>query len=236
MDLDDRLKFHLVPARWHLAHLHRRLRRLEPELGLLPLLAARNRVALDVGANKGVYTQALLRLARAVHAFEPNPVLIPWLTRLSDPRLTLHALALGERDGEAVLRVPLGQNGRPSKQGATLADTARTRRASVEVRTPVRRLDGLDVGDVGFVKIDVEGFEAQVIEGARETIARCRPVMLIEIEEAHTGAPPAMLIERIAGLGYACYALADGVLTEWCRIDLGREPVFNWIFLPQGER
>ena len=234
MDLDDRLKFLLVPTRWHLAHLDRRLRRLEPELDLLPLLAARNRVALDVGANKGVYTQALLRLAVAVHAFEPNPALIPWLSRLRDPRLTIHALALGERDGDVVLRVPLGRSGRPSKQGATLAVTRRTRHASVEMRTPVRRLDSLDLGDVGFIKIDVEGFEARVIEGACETIARCRPVMLIEIEEIHTDAPPSVTIERIAGLGYACYALADGVLTEWRAVDLGRARVFNWIFLPQG--
>ena len=46
--------------------------------------------------------------------------------------------------------------------------------------------------------------------------------MLIEIEEAHTGEPPSVLIERIVGLGYACYALAGGVLTDWRTIDLGR--------------
>ena len=205
-------------------------------LDLLPLLAARNRVALDVGANKGVYTQALLRLTGAVHAFEPNPALIPWLSRLNDPRLTIHALALGARDGEAVLRVSLGRRGRPSKQGATLADTPRTRSGAVELTTQVRRLDGLDLGDVGFIKIDVEGFEARVIEGARETIARCRPVMLIEIEQAHTGEPPETLIECIVGLGYGCCALEGGVLTDWRAVDLDRSRIFNWIFLPQGRR
>ncbi len=236
MDLGERLKYRLVPTRWHLAHIRRRLLRREPELALLPLLVARDRAALDVGANKGVYTQALLRLAPAVHAFEPNPALIPWLSRQRDPRLTIHALALGDSDGEAVLRVPLGRRGRPSRQGATLADTERTRRGSVEMRTPVRRLDSFDLGDVGFIKIDVEGFEARVIEGVRETIARCRPVMLIEIEEAHTGEPPAVLIERITGLGYACHGLVGGALTDWRAVDLDRTYVFNWIFLPQGRR
>ena len=180
--------------------------------------------------------RALLRLAPAVHAFEPNPALIPWLSRLQGPRLTVHPLALGDSDGEAVLRVPLGRRGRPSKQGATLAVTERTRRGSVEIRTPVRRLDSLDLGDVGFIKIDVEGFDAQVIDGAHETIARCRPVVLIEIEEIHTGEPPSVLIERIAGLGYACYGLVDGVLTDARLVDLDRSHVFNWIFLPQGRR
>ena len=132
--------------------------------------------------------------------------------------------------------MPLGRGGRPSKQGATLVATERTRRGSIEASAQVRRLDGLDLGDIGFMKIDVEGFEAQVIEGARETIARCRPVMLIEIEQAHTGESPAALIERIAALGYGCCALAGGVLTDWRAVDLDRSHVFNWIFLPQGRR
>ena len=234
MDLADRLKLRLVPTRWHMAHVRRRLLRLEPELGILPLLAAGDRAALDVGANKGAYTWELLRIAPSVHAFEPNPALLPWLSRLRDPRLTIHALALGARDGEAVLKVPLGRTGRPSKQGATLAATERTLRGALEVAAQVRRLDSLDLGDVGFIKIDVEGFEAEVIEGAHETIARCRPVMLIEIEAAHTGEPSSAMIGRIAGFGYACYGLVDGVLTDWRAVDLDRTHVFNWIFLPQG--
>lgn len=236
MDFADRLKFHLVPTRLHMADVRRRLLRLEPELGILPLLTARQRVALDVGANKGAYTQALLRLTPAVHAFEPNPAIVPWLSRLRDPRLTIHPIALGDHDGEAVLSVPLSRRGRPSKQGATLAPTERVSRGCVEARVVVRRLDSLDLGDVGFIKIDVEGFEARVIDGARGTIARCRPVMLIEIEEVHTGEPPSVLIERIAGLGYGCYALVGGALTDWRAVDIHRTNVFNWIFLPQSRR
>ena len=161
MDIEDRLKLLLVPTGWHMANLRRRLLRLEPELGILPLLVARDRVALDVGANKGGYTLGLLRLASAVHAFEPNPALIPWLSRLRDPRLTIHPVALGDRDGEAVLRVPLGRKGKPLKQGATLAPTERVGRGCRgDAVATVRRMDGLDLGDVGFIKIDVEGFES----------------------------------------------------------------------------
>ena len=220
------------PTRWHIANVCRRL--LEPEVVIPPHLVARSRVALDVGANKGGYTHILLGLASAVHAFEPNPALIPWLSRQREPRLTIHPVALGNSTGEALLRVPFGLNGRPSKQGATLNE--RTRHRCIEVPTSVCRLDDLDLGDIGFIKIDVEGLEAQVIDGARETIARCRPAMLIEIEERHTGESPSVLIERIVALGYACYALSANVLTDWQAVDLDRQSVFNWIFLPRAGR
>ncbi|MDE0242484.1 MAG: FkbM family methyltransferase [bacterium] len=236
MNLRDLLKFHLVPTRWHMANVCRRLRKLEPEVAILPHLVAHDRIALDVGANKGGYTCTLLGLASAVHAFEPNPALIPWLSRLRDTRLTIHPLALGDCTGEALLRVPFGPSGRPSKQGATLAVTERTRNSRIEVPISVCRLDDLELGDIGFIKIDVEGFEARVIDGARETIARCRPAMLIEIEERHTGEPPSALIERIVALGYACYALSASVLTDWQAVELDRQSIFNWIFLPRAGR
>jgi hypothetical protein len=54
----------------------------------------------------------------------------------------------------------------------------------IEVRTD--RLDNVYRGQVGFVKIDVEGHELAVLHGARETIRRCQPRLLVEIEERHS--------------------------------------------------
>lgn len=232
MSLEDYIKFHFLPPSLHLARIRHRLRRLEPELGILPLLVDRSRIALDVGANKGGYTSALLDIAREVHAFEPNPLLIRWLNRLRHHRgLTIHPFALGDHDGEAILRVPLGRHGRPSSQGGTLRFTTRVRDGFIEEKVPVCCLDSLAIGDVGFIKIDVEGFEEQVVLGARETIAQSRLVMLIEIEEKHTGEPPAALVKRIEDLGYACYTLAEGVLRS--AHAPGIQTGFNWIFLPR---
>jgi hypothetical protein len=50
----------------------------------------------------------------------------------------------------------------------------------------------LDLPDVSFVKIDVEGYELPVLEGAEKTIRRCRPLILVEQggnEEKHFGRP-----------------------------------------------
>ena len=49
----------------------------------------------------------------------------------------------------------------------------------------MRRLDDLALGDVGFVKIDVEGHELAVLRGAAETLQRNRPPLLVEAEERH---------------------------------------------------
>ncbi len=231
MRFHERLKYYLIPAPLHAANLRRRLLRLEPELGLLPWLVPRSRVALDVGANKGGYTRVLLSLASSVHAFEPNPTSLPWLRRIRSSRLTVHAAALGHRDGTDTLRIPMSRKGQPSNQRATLAP-ATAGVAYRECPTPVHRLDSLDVGDIGFIKIDVEGYESQVIEGAKESIGRCRPTLLIEIEAKHRGGEaPRVAIDQICDLGYRCYALSDGTLTDASRLERTSSP-FNWIFLP----
>ena len=58
---------------------------------------------------------------------------------------------------------------------------------NIEIRT----LDSFDLTDVDFIKIDVEGFELPVVQGAEETICRCKPHMVVEQkgnESAYGGA------------------------------------------------
>ena len=51
------------------------------------------------------------------------------------------------------------------------------------VDVPMERLDDIYSGNCGFIKIDVEGHQQAVLEGAVETIKRCQPRMLVELEE-----------------------------------------------------
>ena len=74
------------------------------------------------------------------------------------------------------------RSGRISNQTGSLRADLVSKQEHLEVRVAACRLDDEPVGDVGFLKIDVEGFERAVIEGALETIRRCKPVMLVEIE------------------------------------------------------
>jgi FkbM family methyltransferase len=130
----------------------------------------------DVGAAFGYYTLLMAEKVGArgrVHAFEPNPALAALLQQSVavngfHPRVTIHQLALGAEDGELRLHVDTESVG-----GAFLSQ-ADAQAGTDAVPVVVRRLDDLVPADqkVDFLKVDVEGFEAAVMAGARATLAR----------------------------------------------------------------
>ena len=67
---------------------------------------------------------------------------------------------------------------------------------------PVRRLDGFGLTDVTSIKLDAEGAEGDVLRGAAETLARCRPVLSVEIEERHCVGSTRAVPRFLARLGY----------------------------------
>jgi len=237
--LEETAKRLLVPGVLYIRYLYAKERRRgEREIRLIPQLADPRRTALDIGANKGVYSYALLRHCRRVHAFEPNPKLFRVLDRWAHGKAELHPIALSDVTGEADLLVPKWPKGY-SNQGASLS-AAKVRGEHGVVRVRTARLDDMDIRDVGFMKIDVEGAEMAVLDGARETIARDRPVMLIEIEAAHTGRPLPDMIAEVEGYGYRGKALIGDDLVPLADIDLARnhDPanragyLFNFVFYP----
>ncbi|THD80596.1 MAG: FkbM family methyltransferase [Phenylobacterium sp.] len=238
--LRETLKRLLAPPGPYAAYRYRReLRQGEREIHLVGWLADPRRVAIDVGANKGVYTYALLKAGCEVHAFEPNPKAFGVLDRWARRRAHLHRQALSDRSGEAVLMVPRNSRGY-SNQGASLSPERLGAQAFGAVTVETLRLDDAGIDNVGFMKIDVEGFELQVLRGANETLKRDRPTLLVELEEKHTKRKLAEMVAEICAYGYRCLALAGGVLTDFEALDLAvshdpaRRPdyIFNFIFLP----
>jgi FkbM family methyltransferase len=167
--------------------------------------AGRN--AVDAGANRGVYAYLIARRARHVYAFEPIPTLSSYLRRARVSNVTVFTVALSDIAGEATLLVPavdgeasLGSHVDPA--GATAL--------------PVRlaRLDDFHLDDIGFLKVDVEGHELQVLRGAAGTIQASRPNLLVEIEQRYQARPVADIFDYITGtLAYAHgYAWRRGTL------------------------
>ena len=240
----ETLKHSLIPGALYIRYRARKeLRRGEREIALLPELVDPARNAIDAGANKGVYTFFIAKLAKHTFAYEPNPKLFRILQRNIARNVTASPLALSDATGSAVLRVPYGPKGH-SNQGASLSDV-KVAQDFTPVEVATARIDDLGLGDIGFIKIDVEGHESAVIRGAEKLIARDRPTLLVEIEEKHTRRPIEDSLREIAALGYegmflpgASRTLAP--LSEFDPVAHHRQPragyVFNFIFKPNGRR
>lgn len=149
-------------------------------------------VALDIGANLGLHTVALSRAARMVHAFEPNPLLLPALRRTLSrlPNVTLHECALGDHNGEVAL---------------IAGEDHSTARVASGGDIPIRRLDDVLDGAVHFIKIDVEGHEVDVFRGAQRTLREHHP--LIVFEEIPGANPEAR--RHLENIGYRCQRLDE---------------------------
>jgi FkbM family methyltransferase len=171
----------------------------EPELTLLPEIVPRARISIDVGANIGLYTQALAKLSREVHAFEPVDELAEILRKIAPGNVTVHQVALSDRSGMAVLSVPSAGGHRT--YGLSSIEP-RTGSGFVRTNVQTARLDDLEITEVGFVKVDVEGHEMHVLEGARGIISRDHPIFLVECEERHSYGGPAKLFRFFAEMGY----------------------------------
>jgi len=211
----------------------RNWRRGEPEIRLLGTLVPPGRPAADIGAHLGAYTYFLRRLAPEVHAFEPQAACARFLRAAYDHRVRVHECALADYEG----RAPLTAGGQAARLAAGAAGAAD--------RVAVTRLDAFALANLGFAKIDAEGAESAILAGGRATLARCRPVLLVEIEQRHLARPIAEVFEQILALGYCGEFLLDGALQPLARFSLAglqtarlqgdrRAPyVNNFIFRPR---
>lgn len=174
----------------------------EPELGRAGELVPPGRRAVDVGMWWGPWTRRLARLATAVDAFEPNPDLVSTLSRTLPPNVTVHPFAVSDRSGEATLRIPVG--GRGSEGRATLLPPGAGAEAGSHRSVPVSTvaLDDLNLGDVGFVKVDVEGRILEALRGADRLIRRNRPNLVLEIEEQFHPEGVGKVFEHLSDLDY----------------------------------
>jgi FkbM family methyltransferase len=223
----------LIPMSWRLPVRYmaqRALGALEPEIAVLPKIVPPDRIAVDIGANMGVYTKALSGLARHVHAFEPQPACSTPLAAWARGRnVTVHKAGVGARADSLTLSIPV-QAGRTLHTRASFAP-ADGRTTQIEV--PVVALDELDLGLVGFIKIDVEGFEQEVVTGALQTIARDRPALLVELDrDRHTQESFEAFEGLLQPFGYQALVLNAGRLIP-CGVrawDHSAEH-YNFIFL-----
>jgi hypothetical protein len=118
------------------------------------------------------------------------------------------------------LHIPVDGRGIEHDASATIeaGSHARARHLDVELRP----LDSFGFTDCSVIKIDVEGHETSVIEGARKTIAASHPALIVEIEQRHNSRPIEHILGDLEGLGYRGFFLDEGQLLPLKRLNLER--------------
>jgi FkbM family methyltransferase len=178
---------------------------------------------VDVGANHGMFSlEAAHLIGRegVIHAFEPTPTTLAILRQ----NLAANALAsvkvfacgLGAAPGTAQLRVHREYSGLNTLAARDVTWNRRTLRADQIIDVPITTLDlhcaGEGMDRIDFLKIDVEGFELSVLQGARRLLQTRRiDQILLEIGDqtcATAGVEPIEVLAELESLGYQLHAIS----------------------------
>jgi FkbM family methyltransferase len=192
----------IEPYRWRLspsfaAHLWKAVTQQHHRV-LLPLLARcvpRDGVVFDVGAHAGQFTKLFARIAAdgRVYAIEPGSYAravlraAVWARRLGNVEIV--PVALGDAARVERLHIPLKASGAAGFGLSHLGEPeSRWPRVAAELvaQTTIDELAGaLALDRLDFIKADIEGGELRMLEGARQTLDRFRPRLLIELSNTH---------------------------------------------------
>ena len=215
----------------------------EKELNFINRFRDPNKNAIDVGVYRGVYSYKLSKLYKHVYSFEPNSLIFPFLKK-NLPKIianiNLYNYALSDEPGITRLKIPirsksflksnyeeLYQLGAASIHEKNKFDKFHT----IEVER--KKLDDVLIDkNIGFIKIDVEGHEKEVIAGSKKIISENRPILLVEIEERHSKNKVIDTINYINNLGYASFFVSKNELIETKNLESFNN-INNFIFKSQ---
>ena len=126
------------------------------------------RTAIDIGAHIGLWARGLTDIFERVICFEPNEERASLIALNAPKVLTIQQVALGSREMRVAMIEPPGDSGGGRiDRGATGT-------------IPMVLLDSYGLSEVDFIKIDVEGYELDVLKGAAETLKNNSPVIILE--------------------------------------------------------
>jgi FkbM family methyltransferase len=172
------------------------------ETALFRIIVQPGRTVMDIGANIGAHTVDLSRLVGSggsVHAFEPQrmmfQVLCANVALNSCSNVFTHQVAVGAVND--TLLVPSLDPCQAENYGGLSLLGSRSGES-----VPLITIDSLDLDDCQFIKLDVEGMEAEALLGAIATIRRFRPFLYVENDRQTRSAELISLIQRY---GYRLY-------------------------------
>jgi FkbM family methyltransferase len=195
---------------------------------------------IDVGANCGFYAVlgALWNPKLQVIAFEPVPPIFDalrknvLLNRL-EGRIRCENMALSSESGRVTLFLPLGEGLDVETTGTLVSDSWQSRKGSPRLQVEAVRFDEYETRHpirVDLLKIDVEDFEADVLEGMQKIIQRDQPFIVCEIlPRLHGNQRTRRIVEA---LNYQPYWITSGGYIRVPRFDFGRDEFTNFLLSP----
>lgn len=156
------------------------------------------RTAVDGGAHIGTWSAAMARRFVRVIAFEPAHDTFVCLAQnvAAFPNVEVRRCALGEKQGHGRVNDDQTRVGNTGSRFITHAA------GDQDTATDITRLDDVYVGPVDFLKLDVEGSELAALRGAKATMLRYRPVVMIEVKRLREGHDPEEAARWLVQFGY----------------------------------
>jgi len=213
----------------------------EPEFRLIDRFCSKDLCAIDVGANYGMYTFYASKRFSTCYSFEPQPYFKSVYNEgFKNKNIVWQQVALSDKMETAILRMPVCDRSystidcRNRLEGKVDESDGID---NIEVKTS--RLDDYNIRSVGFLKVDVEGHEQEVLCGAVRTIRSSKPVIFVEVEERHREGSVTGVVRMLAEMGYQCYFLFNKTLLPFSRFKMEqhqnprfkRNYIKNFIFI-----
>jgi FkbM family methyltransferase len=183
-------------------------RNVEPEMLWLKKYLKKDSVFFDIGCNVGSYLRLVENSLspKNTYAFEPNQRLFKRLYRLF-PHVNLFSIALSDENTTAEFKVPIINGQEKNSRGTLRIDfSEKNEERFVSEKVKVQTLDSwvLDknISKIDLVKIDVEGNEMKTLRGAKESICKFKPVLLVEMEQRHHKENLKKFVEEIKDWGF----------------------------------
>ena len=125
------------------------------------------RGCIDIGSNVGLWTRELASRFEQVYCFEPNPIFIECFNKnITETNVQLFQYGLSNKE-----------------HTASMVEFNSTVMTKEEGNIKCRTLDSFELNDIDLIKIDVDGFEVEVLQGAIDTISRNKAVINIEMKK-----------------------------------------------------
>ena len=199
----------------------------EPDLEILKYLVQPGDCVVDIGANIGVYTSFLSRLVSAtgrVYSIEPVPATFDYLAYnirgLNLGNVIIKQVAITDRECDVTMMLPKDAAGVTNFYQATIIPKGTKDNTETAVNVKGRTLDNVlsdDVGNIVFIKCDIEGHELKCLHGSTNVLNRSRPAWLMEVSgnPEKKGSNADAVFSFMQNHEYSTWVYHEGKIRPW---------------------